>query len=340
MESDHYEEFIQQLNQCKINYEFKDLILNNKSLADSLFDEFIKSEKVPSLKLFTRQFVSDEEWTKSRTDQWLSEDPIERREAADLEQMMDTLIHEFYRHKNRGKIDKSLYDFDIEATTSVSIIIEIGKKLELINRLLKSNNSSREKDAEVFADGIIVLLKKFENPLLSHEIAKVILENENINTILTWHSTAERDAFLASKEHFHFHLRNRLPSLPKINSSFGKSGSQVKNNGSPKLADIWLGTEDDFLRIIRTYANDYIENVDGKPTWMTKHRNVSFLAGFTYECQQKGWINKSASSSDFRRVYEKSLRITFDETPFKPNNLNAIDLPYLEPFKGIPHKVK
>ncbi|WP_461115059.1 hypothetical protein [Spirosoma jeollabukense] len=135
------------------------------------------------------------------------------------------------------------------------------------------------------------------------------------------------------------YFNKMLQSTSKLEKS---SPEEVIKKGKPQyIKDIWLGEEEFFWQIVKTYANKYIDEVDGRIIWAKQNSGVSYLAGFTYVCQQKGWIAKNSySAPDFKRVYQNTFNIEFDEKPFKPNNLTSLDSIYLDPFKGISHKVK
>lgn len=223
-EDQDYKEYSRQLhqlgqnNQIGIYYKFRDAIIQNEHLRDSLFNEFLSSEKVPSKYLFLRHYVSDEEWADSRLIDSRSEDPAVRKKANDTEEMVREKVYEFDMLNAKGSLDKSFYYFDIYTTATVKILHEVSRKLDILKKLVTNNNySSHEIDAEVFANSIIVILKKFKNSLWLNEIANEILDDDDNGfvDIMHWQTRGqyEKEAYGLLKEHLNFHLRNRLLSL-------------------------------------------------------------------------------------------------------------------------------
>lgn len=108
---------------------------------------------------------------------------------------------------------------------------------------------------------------------------------------------------------------------------------------SKQFNDIWLGEEAQFWEIVRTYADRFIETLDNQISWRKTNKGISFLAGFTAECQKKKWIATGKHSAPtLQKFYQDLFDIKFDQKPFKPNNLNSIDPIYTQPFKGIRYR--
>ena len=120
-----------------------------------------------------------------------------------------------------------------------------------------------------------------------------------------------------------------------------KPAGRPKKKQLEKLSDIWLGEEADFWRLIKHYAANYIEGIDGNIFWSPAHGHKNALVGFICQCQEKGWIAKNShSATDLQNVLKNTLHITLDTKQLKTGNLMGIDPKYKNAFSSLPVRLK
>lgn len=245
MNTDDHEEFDYQLDKVDVkNYKIKSLITNNESLNNDLFNEYLNTKKVPSCKLYTRQFISDEEWHQSHADGH-SDNLDLRVKSRNTDRLMMEKIREFHELQNKGAINPSLYDYDINETNTIKALKEVDQKLTLFKKSINSQHTSNyATDGEVFAHSIFRLIQKFKSPLWINEISNLILEDdENIHiysSLSAYGSFKDDIPYKRLKEYFDFHFQ-------KLLSQYNQSNVGLSNKTADKLVAENLRLEDSLL---------------------------------------------------------------------------------------------
>ncbi len=123
----------------KIEFPFKDTFKNDKIFRKELFNEFLKTDKKPSLRLYIGKF-----YTKKQIAEGVSEPHNQtpginsghRIIAANIvastkfEIRLRKIISDFDTKIHKGELEKKYYCHDLEQTNTIQTLKEIGTTIE------------------------------------------------------------------------------------------------------------------------------------------------------------------------------------------------------------------
>ena len=177
--------FLEELNTA--NFPFKNIIVNNKSLQDALFQEYLATEKVPNFRLYVKNNFTDQEIRGIKeTSNGLptyESGTVPSNLTAGVTFKRDKLqeiYQKFIQLQMKGAIKKDSYTHVLDQTPTIKSLISVK------NHILSAENR-KEKNLPVLAKKIKRIISGLKEP----ELRNALLEKISDPYEALWYSSEE-----------------------------------------------------------------------------------------------------------------------------------------------------